>query len=145
MGRHKAVKNTLSPFEWFKHVTEFKTPWNKFSSEQQKSFNQFILNRVISMNQYNIGLVNEVQTYQVPDKQVYEFYLKVLPHKKMFNRYIKSSSENPKDELLIQLSEYFECSKREVIEFFDLLSIDQILTVLKMKGLPEKEINKITN
>lgn len=145
MGRHKVVKNTLTPFEWFKHATEFKTPWDKFSTDQKDSFNAFILNKVISMNQYYIDLVNEVQTYQVPDKHVYNFYLKTLPHRKMFNRYIKSSSEKPKDELLQELSNYFECSKREVIEFFEILDTNQILSVLKMRGLPEKEINKLTN
>lgn len=144
MGRHKQVKSNLTPFDWFKHATEFKTPWNDFTQEQQKSFNSFILNKVISMNQYNIDLVNEVQTFQVPDQFVYEFYLKVLPQRKMFNRYIKSKKQKPKEELLNHLSEYFQCSKREVIEFFDLLKIDQILNILRMRGLPEKEIVKVT-
>ena len=62
----------------------------------------------------------------------------------MFNRYIKSKKQKPKEELLNHLSEYFQCSKREVIEFFDLLKIDQILNILRMRGLPEKEIVKVT-
>lgn len=135
----------LSPFDWFKHLTEFKTPWEKFSQDEQKTFNAYILNRIISMNSRYIEYVNEAQSYQVPSKYLYNFYLKIIPKGKQFSRYIKSSKKVYGDDVINNLSRFFTVSKREIYDNLELLSQENIIYILERMGVDSKKIKTMLN
>jgi hypothetical protein len=71
----------VSPNDFIKHLTIYKTPWDKHSKEEQKTYLPFIINLWLSMNPDLLEVVNEVQQYQVPNRDHYNFYLSVLPKK----------------------------------------------------------------
>ena len=65
----------MSPADWLNHMTVYKTPWNEISSEEQKTYLPFILNLWLSMVPEYIEVINQVQSYQVPNRDHYNFYL----------------------------------------------------------------------
>ena len=120
-----------------------KEPWSSFSNEEHEIFNNFMINKIISMNPNYIELVAEIQEHQLPKQRLYEFYCKTLPKQKFFNKYIKPSKQQYVKEVLSLLSEYFQISTREVLDYCNILTQQDITTILQQLGKEEKEIKKL--
>ena len=109
-------------FDWLNQITYDKQPWNSFTEEDKKSFEPYMIHRFLSMNPEYIEFVNLVQVFQVTDKEkIYNIYLYMIPKKKMFLKYIKSSLKKKQEKLLGYVASYYECSLGEANEYIDIL------------------------
>jgi len=135
----------LKLWDWLDEVSYKKSPWSSFSDEDKKNFNTFMINRYISMYEPYCEVVNYIQKIPYAEKeQYYKIYCELLPKKKMFFKYIKSKVEKNKDEMLILLSQYWECSKEEAADYMDLIDKQKIEQILENFGVIEKKKVKKT-
>lgn len=115
----------LNLFDWLNEITYNRRSWDQFTSEDKDEFNTFMIHRFISMNPDYIDVVHLIQQYpNCPKKKVYEFYCNVLPKKKSFFKYIKSSMKHD-IELINELAKRFECSTREIKEYLTIMDTEQ--------------------
>jgi hypothetical protein len=141
----KEVSNKkMTIFDWLKEITYNKSPWNSFTEEDRESFNPYMVHRFLSMNPDYVDFVNTVQIVPYTNKErVYNIYLYTIPKKDMFLKYIKSTKTKTKEELLNHLASYYECSLREADEYYHMHHSDTIKSILKKKGIDDKEIKKL--
>jgi hypothetical protein len=96
------------------------------------------------MNPDYIEFVNLVQTFPYSDKEkIYNIYLYMIPKKKMFLKYIKSSKTKRQEKLLKHIALYYECSLGEAEEYIDILRESGVKSILTKLGVEEKEQKKL--
>jgi hypothetical protein len=131
-------------FDWLNQITYDKQPWNSFTEEDKKSFEPYMIHRFLSMNPEYIEFVNLVQTFPYTDKEkIYNIYLYMIPKKKMFLKYIKSSLKKKQEKLLGYVASYYECSLGEANEYIDILRENGVKDILNKMGVDEKEQKKL--
>ena len=113
------IKNT---FGWMPHINTKKTPIDEFSDEDWDMFNSYVIHRVLSMNPDYLELVNEVQTILPQNKkEIYSIYKEFIPKNNKWSKYIKSTTKTKSKELISYLKDYWECSNKEALEYYNLL------------------------
>ena len=94
-----------------------------------------------------IEIVNFFQKYSIgllEPKDTYRWYCDVLPKGKRFNRYIKGKKQVKYDtELVEMVCKYFEISKKECIEYIELMNKGQLKSLLELYGKEPKQIKKL--
>ena len=135
---------SMKIFDWLNQITYEKQPWNSFTEEDKKSFEPYMIHRFLSMNPEYIEFVNLVQVFQVTDtEKIYNIYLYMIPKKKMFLKYIKSSAKKRQEKLLGYIASYYECSLGEANEYIDILRENGVKDILNKIGVDEKEQKKL--
>ena len=135
---------SMKIFDWLNQITYDKQPWNSFTEEDKKSFEPYMIHRFLSMNPEYIEFVNLVQTFPYTDKEkIYNIYLYMIPRKKMFLKYIKSSTKKKQEKLLGYIASYYECSLGEANEYIDILRENGVKDILNKIGVDEKEQKKL--
>ena len=141
MGKAKTI------FEHLSGIKEKKVKWNSLSDMDKKTFSPFIINRWLSMNLDLLPIVNVLQKYTIgllSARDVYKVYYDFLPKRKTFDKYIKGKKEGKHNkEMLSYLSDWYGVSQREVIDYLDILSKDDVIKILMKYGLTEKESKKL--
>jgi len=135
-------------FQHLSGIKEKKQSWESLTEMDKKSFSPFIINRWLSMNLDLLPIVNELQKYTIGTlsaRDVYKLYLDFLPKKKTFDKYVKGkkSSKYNKD-MLAYLSQWYGVSQSEVKDYLEILSKDEVKTILKKYGLTDKEIKVLS-
>ena len=137
----------MTIIDWINQLLVSKTHWDSFTKVEQKKFSPFIINRWLSMDKDFIEVVNIFQKYAIgtlESREVYKWYCDVLPQGKRFNRYIKGKSDKKYDKELIDIiSKYFECSKLQAMEYFELINKDELKQILEMYAVDKKQIRRI--
>jgi hypothetical protein len=133
----------MSPADWLNHITIKKTPWNEISEEEQKTYNSYILNLWLSHAIGYIEIVNQVQSYQVPNRDHYNFYLQVLPNKKLFLNWIKPKSKKYNKDVINKLAEFYNEGTRQINNSIDCFEEQDIIHIFENIGYGEKEIKKL--
>lgn len=143
-------ENTVKAKTIFQHLSgikEKKESWTSLSDMDKKSFSPFIINRWLSMNMGLLPIVNILQKYTIgflSARDVYKVYLDFLPKKKTFDKYIKGSkSSKYNKDVLEYLSKWYGVSQREVTDYLEILSKDDVINILMKYGLTEKESKKL--
>ena len=140
------VVKAKSLFDHLGGITYKKDKWESLSEVDKKSFDMYMVNRFLSMNLDYLGLVNEIQQYtngHLTARELYKVYLDVLPKKKSFDKYIKGKSESKWDKNVVKyLCQYFEVSAREVEDYLDILTTDEVKKIIQKFGVDKKEIEK---
>jgi hypothetical protein len=132
-------------FSILKYLTWDKKPWNKLTEVEKEAINPYMLHRYISMCPDYIELVNLIQQIPSTEKEkIYRVYLDLIPKRNVYLKYIKSSNKSTSNDLLEKLALYFESSKREIEDYLDVLSKDEIKEILEALGTDNKEIKKLT-
>ena len=146
----KKSENTVKAKSIFQHLSgikEKKESWTSLSDMDKKSFSPFIINRWLSMNMDLLPIVNILQKYTIgflSARDVYKVYLDFLPKKKTFDKYIKGSkSSKYNKDVLEYLSKWYGVSQREVTDYLEILSKDDVINILMKYGLTEKESKKV--
>ena len=135
---------SMKIFDWLNQITYEKQPWNSFTEEDKKSFEPYMIHRFLSMNPEYIEFVNLVQTFPYTNKEkIYNIYLYMIPRKKMFLKYIKSSTKKRQEKLLGYIASYYECSLGEANEYIDILRENGVKDILNKMGVDEKEQKKL--
>ena len=135
-------------FQHLSGIKEKKQSWESLTEMDKKSFSPFIINRWLSMNLDLLPIVNELQKYTIGTlsaRDVYKLYLDFLPKKKTFDKYVKGkkSSKYNKD-MLAYLSQWYGVSQSEVKDYLEILSKDEVKSILKKYGLTDKEIKVLS-
>lgn len=131
-------------FSILKYLTWEKKPWNKLTEVEKEAVNPYMLHRYISMCPDYIELANLVQQISSTEKEkIYRIYLDLIPKRNVYLKYIKSSNKSTSNDLLEKLALYFESSKREIGDYLDVLSKDEIKEILEALGTEEKELKKL--
>lgn len=126
----KEEKNTLSLFEHLNNLTENKIEYDPMNDVQTKEYEPYMINRFVSMCDFYLPLVNEINKYDFPKATHYKYFLSSLPKRKQFFKYIsKGKDVNKKDKE--KIAEYFECSTRESEMYLEILSDEQIKTIVQ--------------
>ena len=137
----------MTIIDWMNQLLVHKKKWDDFTEDEQKKFSPFIINRWLSMDNEFIEIVNLFQKYAIgtlESREVYKWYCDVLPRGKRFNKYIKGRKSKKYDDFAIKLlCKYFECSKLQVIEYFDLINKEELKQILEMYAIDEKQIRKV--
>jgi hypothetical protein len=132
-------------FSILKYLTWDKKSWNKLTEIEKEAINPYMLHRYISMCPDYIELVNLIQQIPSTEKEkIYKVYLDLIPKRNVYLKYIKSSNKSTSNDLLEKLALYFESSKREIEDYLDVLSKDEIKEILEALGTDNKEIKKLT-
>lgn len=134
----------MNLFDWLKQINHIKSPSDIFSDDDWEQFNAYMVHRFVSMDRNLLELANYAQTLPPTDKkQIYEFYKEYIPSNKRFNKYIKAKSNLPKDELLQNIASHYEVSKKEAIDYINLLGKQNIIRILEQRGIDKKQIKKL--
>jgi hypothetical protein len=146
----KKSENTVKAKTIFQHLSgikEKKESWASLSDMDKKSFSPFIINRWLSMNLDLLPIVNILQKYTIgflSARDVYKVYLDFLPKQKTFDKYIKGSkSSKYNKDVLEYLSKWYGVSQREVTDYLEILSKDDVISILTKYGLTDKEAKKL--
>lgn len=136
------------PLDYVKDLTEKKTPWDSLSETDKKGFHPYIVNLFMSMDPNLLEFVNELQMYTIgrmKPKQVYKLYFDLLPKMKLpYNKYVKGSKEDKYNKDLVKLlSQHFQVSQRVAEEYIDMLSKDNLTTIITKYGKTEAEIKTL--
>lgn len=133
----------MKPGDWLNHLTVYKTPWEKHSLEEKKTYNPFLTNLWLSMCPELIEIISDVQKYQVSNKHHYNLYLKVLPKKKLYYRWIKAKKNNYSEDVIDLLASFYKTSTREISDSLDILDEQKIKSILSNMGINDKEQIKL--
>ena len=137
----------MTIFDWLNQINYEKKSWDKFSQDEQKKFSTFIINRWLSMDENLIQVVNYFQKYsvgQLQPQEVYRWYCDIIPKQKRFNKYIKAKKSVKYDKELVEIMcKHYETSKKECIEYIELLGKDELKSILELYGTEPKQIKKL--
>ena len=98
----------------------------------------------MSMGQSNIEISNIAQRMHPTDKiGIYNFYCNMIPKKKVWNKYIKSTKKAKNKELVEIIANYFECGFSESDHYIDIIGKDEVKNILTSIGKEKKEITKL--
>ena len=137
----------MTIIDWINNILVHKKHWNDFTEDEQKKFSPFIINRWLSMDKDFIEIVNHFQKYAIgtlEPREVYKWYCDILPRGKRFNKYIKGKLEKKFDKELVDImSKYFECSKLQTKQNLELISKEELKSILEMYGTDKKTIKRL--
>jgi len=125
------------------HLTIRKTNWNDLKKEEKEGYNPYLINLWLSHAPGYIEIINQVQSYQVPNRDHYNFYLQVLPKKKLFLNWLKPKSKKYNKDVISRIATFYSCSTREINDSIELFEEKEIIRILKNTGLLEKDIKKL--
>ena len=106
-------------FHHLKNLMEIQNPnyWDEITEEDKKTWSNYMINRFLSMKSDWVELVNEFQKYNVKPKDLYKFYINVLPKRKQWLKYVKGRNDMNYPNWLINIvRNNDECSRAEAIE-----------------------------
>ena len=136
----------MNLFSWIDELFVKKRAWDSFSDEDKKKFSPFMVNRYLSMNNDFLPIVNHFQKLTIevmPIGVVYKFYCSLLPNKKTFLRYLSGKKTKTNEKVVPFIQEYFEVSKLQASEYYNLMATDELRLLLKQYGKTDKEIKKM--
>jgi len=136
----------MNLFSWIDELFVKKRPWDSFSAEDKKKFSPFMVNRYLSMNDDFLPIVNHFQNLTIevmPIGVVYKFYCSLLPKKKTYLRYLSGKKTKTNEEIDPFIQKYFEVSKLQAGEYYNLMTTDELKLLLKQYGKTDKEIKKM--
>jgi hypothetical protein len=134
----------MTIFDWLNQITYDKKSWEDFTEDQQESFNSYMVHRFLSMYEGYIDITNVVQRFPLTEKKlIYNTYRSMIPKKKMFLKYIKSSKKKTPSTVLEHIANYFTISLGEAEEYTYILRKEGVHAILFEQGIQEKEIKKL--
>lgn len=133
-----------SVFDWTKEITSKKRDISSFTDADWSKWDSFMVHRILSMNPDLIEVTNLAQNFPPENKkQIYAFYREYVPKNGRWYKYIKPMKERYSKELVEHIVDFYECSKREAFEMLLFSTPTPIESILKSRGVDEKEMNKI--
>lgn len=116
--------------------------FNSLTEAELKTYrsSKYIMNRFISMTPEYIPIVDAIQTYStIPEKYHYLFFSNILPKKKVYSKYIKSSVNLKYNQDLIKLiAKHYSVSTTHAIEYIDILmqqDKQELINICKSYGI----------
>jgi hypothetical protein len=136
----------MTIFDWLNQINYEKKKWDSFTEDEQRVFNVYMINRWLSMDENLIEIVNYFQKYSIgllKPKDIYTWYCNIIPKKKRFNKYIKGKTKKYNKDLLDIMCKHYETSKLECKDYIDILTKDELTSLLELYGIDKKQIKKV--
>tara|TARA_R110001592_G_scaffold227939_3_gene484368 strand:+ start:3471 stop:3890 length:420 start_codon:yes stop_codon:yes gene_type:complete len=131
-------------FDWLNEITLIKRPVEEIPEESWEKWNSYMMHRYLSMYVGYIEIVNYVQKINPQNKkQIYNIYKQLIPKKKIYLKYIKTTNKKPNQDLLEKISSYFKCGLAESNHYIDVLPPEEIPVILGEMGYDKKEIKSL--
>ena len=114
-----SVEKPKTIFQLLSCLFEQKVPWEDLTGADRKAFSVYMINRFISMDVDYIGIVNQLQQYNMNGmdaRESYKVYFDLLPKKKFWSKYIKAKKDKDdktSEKLINFMSEQEDWSKSE--------------------------------
>ena len=121
----------LKLFDHLNNLTTEKKEFDPNNDEQASSYSPYMINRFVSMDKSYLNLVNEVNQYDLPKEVHYNFFLKVLPKRKHYFKYMKSAKYWPED-VKDKISRYYECGMNDVETHLTVLTEEQVNDIISI-------------
>jgi hypothetical protein len=137
-------KHIPTVWKWLEEITYLKTPIEDISEESWDNWNSYTINRSISMKQEYVELSNFVQSIPYDQKkQIYSIYKEMIPKRKLFLKWIKSTTSTPNPQLVEYVASYYEVGKSTAVEYINVLKTKEKKSILESMGIDEKEQKKL--
>ena len=136
----------MNLFKWINELFVGKRDWDSFTDDDKKSFSPFMINRYLSMKEDYLPIVNHFQKFTIgtmPHSAVYRFYCNLLPKGKEYLKYISGNKRKVNKDLIGYLVDYFEISTNQALDYYDLLTKDDLKSILKEYGKSKKEMKSM--
>tara|TARA_Y100000591_G_scaffold29761_1_gene22156 strand:+ start:45 stop:473 length:429 start_codon:yes stop_codon:yes gene_type:complete len=134
-------------FDHIKQITNVQNPkyWDSLDEGDKKTWSNYMVHRFLSMKSDWIQVVNELQKYwELKPKSVYQFYIDIIPKGRTFLRYTKSKKKSKVEKWAMEhLVDYFQCSTREIEEYLNILTKEQVTSIIMKYGVDDKQLKKI--
>ena len=134
-------------FDHIKQITNVQNPkyWDSLDEGDKKTWSNYMVHRFLSMKSDWIQVVNELQKYwELKPKSVYQFYIDMIPKGRTFLRYTKSKKKSKVEKWAMEhLVDYFQCSTREIEEYLNILTKEQVTSIIMKYGVDDKQLKKI--
>ena len=118
-----------SLFDHIKQITNVQNTlyWDSISDGDKKTWSNYMVHRFLSMKSEWIQVV-----------------IDVLPRGRTFLRYVKSKKKSKVEKWAMEhLVDYFECSTREVEQHLEILTKEQVMSIIMKYGVDDKQLKKI--
>ena len=136
-----------SLFDHIKQITNVQNPmyWESLDDGDKKTWSNYMVHRFLSMKSEWLVVVNEIQKYwEIAPKNLYQFYIDVLPKGRTFLRYVKSKKKSKVEKWAMEhLKDYFQTSSREIEEYLEILTRQQVETIIMKYGVTDKELKQV--
>ena len=144
----------LGLFDHVKHIRSIQNPnyYKNLSELDRKSFdsNRFMILRALSMNPTILDEISILFRYfdKIPPPQFYQLLIGLIPPDKRFYPWVKAKKRPYGKRLLELISQYFEISEKEAVEYATLLfptdkGKKELEELCKNFGLNDKEVDSI--
>ena len=135
---------TKNIFDWLQHITLYKTSSSEFTDNDWENFNSYMVHRFISMSLYYVEVADYAQSMlPTMKKEIYNFYREMIPKRKVWLQYIKTKSKQVNKELIEKIAEYYEVGTSDARSYINIMTEEEIYTILGEMGLDNKEIKKL--
>jgi hypothetical protein len=157
MARPKKPKNegnSLAPkakglFDHINQLRQVQDPkyFETLTDADKKSWSNYMVCRFLSMQPELVECVRDVSVYlEQPPERFYQILLLIVPQGRAYFPYIKSKNEKKwSKELMELLRKHYEESERNVEEYLNLLTTEELRRVVSMYGYSEKDVEKLIN
>ena len=118
--------------------------FDTLSNADKKSWNSYKICRFLSMQYDILDYVNSIQIYsELPPEQFYKICLAIVPEGRSFHPYVKGKKDGKwNKKLLTLLREHFQESERNVLEYLELMTTEELRTIVEKYGYSEKDALK---
>lgn len=132
------------PYEFIPHITQHKTPVEKFDEMDWKQFIPVYINKALSSNPALLDLIDKVQQYsnvEMSPQQLYSIYLEYIPVDRKFYKFFSKTKAEEINPLIIQtLAKYYETSFGEAKQNYYLQSEEETKRILSMYGITDEDL-----
>ena len=153
MPRKKAIVDKVDKIKTktlFDHLNEIRVGKNPkyfetLGDADKKTWSNYMVCRFLSMQYELIEVINDLQAYQdkLTPEQFYRLCIEVVPRGRGFYPYIKNKAEKYNKDLLKLLCEHFQESERNVLEYLNMLSTEEVRQIISLYGHSEKETESL--
>ena len=154
--RSKAPQiKTKTLFDHINAITQMqdKKYFEKLSDGDKKTWSNYMINRFLSMNPDWTEIIAQLDPIttgaQLKPELVYKMYINIIPKSRVFLRYIRGKKDTKYNKELIDiLIKYFECSRKEAIEYLNIFYMsddkkEELKNIILMYGKEDKEVKKL--
>ena len=140
-------QKTLGLFDHIKHIQNVQDPkyFSKISDGDKKTWNNWMINKFLSMIPEYIECLNEVQHLStvLSNENYYKLLIMVIPKRSVYAPFIKGKSDKFPKDVMMFLATHFQCSKREINDYLEILTVDDVKTIYYSYGFDKKEVKKL--
>lgn len=134
----------------FDHINQIRdkrdpTYFDTLTDADKKTWSNYMICRFLSMQPELVEAINDLQVYQdkLTPEQFYKLCVAVVPKSCGFHPYIKAKSDKYNKDLVLMLSRHYQESERNAIEYLELLSREELISIVSLYGYNEKQIENL--